>query len=877
MKNVFRKLTVVALLAGAISVQAQQVTTLYFLENAPMRHLVNPAFQPVSNGYINFTPLGYTSLWVGNNSLTMSDLVYIDPLTGKTITALHPNGDKAALLRSFRKATLVDGDITADLLSFGFRTKNENGYFHFNITERIEGGVALPYDLFGFALGGGMQDLNGGVNYINLNQLGIRATMYTEMGFGYSHRINDQWTIGGKLKVLLGTMYAGLSSSNLGIDASATEWRIHGTGDLMVAAPINWDIVPQEINKETMEGFNADDLINTEDTGALIKSLLTPSGYGAAFDLGFTYKPIEQLQITAAVNDLGFIYWNGGRRYNCTIDTTFTGVGDFTYDHYVVDGKFDSDSLLSDVKTNLIGIVDGTTATLAGTGFARMLSAKFNVGIDANFWDNRIGVGILSKTRLYNRRLYEEVTLGAALRPCNWFNLALSYSLVDNGKYSNIGAGLSFMPYDGINLTVAMDYIPTSYAYYDIEQDGGKTVHCPIPYKAKGVNLALGFSIVWGTNKSKKDTDKDGIYDRLDMCPNTPKNVQVDALGCPIDSDGDGIPDYLDQCPDTPEAAYGLVDSVGCPIDSDGDSVPDYLDECSNTPAGAIGMVDEKGCEIDSDGDGVPDWRDECPGTPVEARGYIDEKGCLLDTDGDGVPDYLDECPDTPEAAYGMVDEKGCPIDFDGDGVPDYLDECPNTPAGAVGFVDEKGCEIDTDGDGVPDWKDECPTVAGPKYNKGCPEVKREVRNLLKKAMQGIQFENGKANIKKASYPLLDQIAKTFIDNPTFMIEVQGHTDNVGKADFNKNLSDKRAHAVMDYLVKKGVPAERMTAHGYGMDVPIADNKTAKGRALNRRVEFNITFEEITYETILDHADSTLLPKQDTVQAVPMDTIISNQ
>lgn len=98
MKNVFRKLTVVALLAGAISVQAQQVTTLYFLENAPMRHLVNPAFQPVSNGYINFTPLGYTSLWVGNNSLTMSDLVYIDPLTGKTITALHPNGDKAALL-----------------------------------------------------------------------------------------------------------------------------------------------------------------------------------------------------------------------------------------------------------------------------------------------------------------------------------------------------------------------------------------------------------------------------------------------------------------------------------------------------------------------------------------------------------------------------------------------------------------------------------------------------------------------------------------------------------------------------------------------------------------------------------------------------------
>ena len=440
MRNVFRNLMVAALLTGAVSVQAQQVTTLYFLENAPMRHLVNPAFQPVSNGYINFTPLGYTSMWVGNNSLTMSDLIYIDPLTGQTITALHPNGDKAALLRTFRKVTLFDGDVTADLLSFGFRTKNEKGYFHFNIMERADGGVALPYDLFGFALGGGMQDLNGGINYINLNKLGLTATLYTEIGFGYSHRINDQWTVGGKLKVLLGTMYAGMANSNLGIDASATEWRIHGTSNLMVAAPINWNAVPQEINKDTWSDFNKDELVNTDDTKALVKSLLTSSGYGAAFDLGFTYKPIEQLQITAAVNDLGFIYWNGGRRYNCTVDTTFTGVGDFTYDHYVVDGKFDSDSLLHDVQNNLIGIVEGTTATMAGTGFARMLSAKLNIGIDANFWDNRICVGVLSKTRFYNRYVYEEVTLGAALRPCNWFNLALSYSLVNNGKYSNIGA-----------------------------------------------------------------------------------------------------------------------------------------------------------------------------------------------------------------------------------------------------------------------------------------------------------------------------------------------------------------------------------------------------------------------------------------------------
>ena len=266
--------------------------------------------------------------------------------------------------------------------------------------------------------------------------------------------------------------------------------------------------------------------------------------------------------------------------------------------------------------------------------------------------------------------------------------------------------------------------------------------------------------------------------------------------------------------------------------------------------------MDEKGCELDSDGDGVPDWRDECPGTPVEAAGYVDEKGCLLDTDGDGVPDYIDECPETPEAAYGLVDEKGCPTDSDKDGVPDYIDECPNTPEGAAGHVDEKGCETDADGDGVPDWCDLCPTVAGPALNKGCPEVKREVRTLLQKAMKGIAFETGKANIKKSSYKLLDQIAKTFIENKDFIIEVQGHTDNVGKAALNKALSEKRANAVMNYLIKKGVPAERMTAKGYGDEMPIADNKTKAGREKNRRVEFSITFEEVTIETVLEHADT---------------------
>jgi outer membrane protein OmpA-like peptidoglycan-associated protein len=298
-------------------------------------------------------------------------------------------------------------------------------------------------------------------------------------------------------------------------------------------------------------------------------------------------------------------------------------------------------------------------------------------------------------------------------------------------------------------------------------------------------------------------------------------------------------------------------------LDTDGDDVPDYIDVCANTPAAAYGYVDSMGCPIDSDGDGVFDYMDECPDTPEEAYGYIDSVGCPLDTDGDGVFDYIDQCPNTPAAAYGMVDSLGCPVDSDLDGVPDYLDECPDTPEEGRHAIDAKGCLLDTDGDGVYDYLDECPLVVGLKENKGCPEVKREIRNLLKKAMSGIQFENGKATIKKSSYKILNDIAKIFIDNANYLVEVQGHTDNVGKYEYNVDLSERRAQSVRTYLIEQGVPAERLTAHGYGPDKPIEDNKTKAGRAKNRRVEFNITFEEVKVEIIYDRV------QQDTTTAQP--------
>lgn len=149
-----------------------------------------------------------------------------------------------------------------------------------------------------------------------------------------------------------------------------------------------------------------------------------------------------------------------------------------------------------------------------------------------------------------------------------------------------------------------------------------------------GGNDAFGehlLGVVFSLGKNK-DTDKDGVADKNDLCPNTPINVKVDEKGCPIDTDKDGVADYMDKCPNSMEGER--VDANGCTLDSDKDGVADKDDRCPNTPAGV--KVDSKGCTI------------------VEV---VKDKDCITDKDGDGIADYLDKCPDVK----GTLENKGCP------------------------------------------------------------------------------------------------------------------------------------------------------------------------------------------------------------------------
>ena len=261
--------------------------------------------------------------------------------------------------------------------------------------------------------------------------------------------------------------------------------------------------------------------------------------------------------------------------------------------------------------------------------------------------------------------------------------------------------------------------------------------------------------------------------------------------------------------------------------DTDEDGVPDKYDRCKGTEAKYRKYVDSLGCPADTDGDGILDADDKCP----EEKGSKEMNGCP-DTDGDGIENKLDACP----TLKGLPEFNGCP-DTDGDGIADNNDACPNEK----GSKEMKGCP-DTDGDGIPNSSDKCPTIAGTASNNGCPVIKDEVKAKIKGYAKGILFETNKAVIVASSNKNLDEIVKILTEYPEVNIEIQGHTDNVGDAVANKTLSQNRADAVKAYFIGKGVNAAKLKSIGYGSEMPIADNTTAKGKEANRRVDFILTY-----------------------------------
>ena len=294
----------------------------------------------------------------------------------------------------------------------------------------------------------------------------------------------------------------------------------------------------------------------------------------------------------------------------------------------------------------------------------------------------------------------------------------------------------------------------------------------------------------------------------------------------------------------TPEAL------VEAPIaaDRDHDGVPDAEDACPDEPGPRSADPTKNGCPVveDRDHDGIPDAEDACPEVPGVRDVVPKLNGCPPDRDDDRIPDPEDACPDQPGPADADPKKNGCPrpADRDGDGIPDAVDACPDVAGVPSPDPKRNGCPGDRDGDGIYDDKDACPDEKGPPdpdpAKNGCPRDVRVTEGAIV-ILQQVEFDTARATIRPVSNKLLDTVAGVLREHAEIVkVEVGGHTDNRGPSEQNTLLSQQRADAVVAALVRRGIPAARLTSRGYGPTRPIMANLTTVGRQKNRRVEFQI-------------------------------------
>ena len=443
------------------------------------------------------------------------------------------------------------------------------------------------------------------------------------------------------------------------------------------------------------------------------------------------------------------------------------------------------------LETNRIGL-------LPEAYLSRFLSPSFDImaHVSIGYFGNRITGEILQESldmlnpslklryKLFNGYI---MPMESKLQPYLYGGVGYMFDNAESGANFNLGAGVKYPLNKTFSLFAETGYID------GLEGTRKNTAGDDVAIKDNFLKLVFGFEISF---IKQPGTDKDGVIDNLDKCPDTPKGATVDSKGCPSDTDGDGILDGIDKCPDTPKGAP--VDLKGCPLDTDDDGVIDLYDKCPDTPKGI--KVDEKGCPSDEDGDGVYDQNDKCPGTPKGVE--VDDKGCPLDADGDGVANVDDKCPDTPKGT--VVDKDGCP-DSDGDGVPDKDDKCPDTPKGTV---------VNT---------------------KGCPEGQALV-DLTNSKLVPIYFDTNVSTITAEQHAKIDNLVNILNEHPEYKVNVYGHADPRGDAAYNKALSQRRADAAVKLLKQKGIAHNRIFTKAFGEDLVKDENLSDEELQENRKV-----------------------------------------
>lgn len=430
-----KKYLLIILLASSFSVVMAQpmVKSGYFLNGMMNRHRINPAIIN-SAGYVGIPFLSDISIGVQTN-IGVSKFLF--PMQGGGLTTFM-SGEVSAdeFLSGLSSKNSLNLDVSYAIADFGFHS---GGAYHtggINLRSYVSG--VLPYELFNF-MKSGMSSV--GVSDYMIKDINVSSSNFMDFSYGYARPINENITIGGKLKLLIGLADVKAHISEMHVSMSQNEWLVRSQGSLTAGTIGDLDFKSDDkgvVNGVGFRGFSLDNI-------------------GVGLDLGITYQtPVEGLKLSLAVVDLGFISWsNVARAHTDGKEFRFSGFSDISVGGG--SGKPVNEQLedLKNQAMNLFKFYPEAQRTSNVTS----LRTTLNVGVEYELVPETFSFGLLSSTRFSRDFILSELIVSANYKPKSWFNAAVTADI------SNVaiswGTIINFCP-RFINFFVGVDFMMTA-------------------------------------------------------------------------------------------------------------------------------------------------------------------------------------------------------------------------------------------------------------------------------------------------------------------------------------------------------------------------------------------------------------------------------
>jgi hypothetical protein len=456
---------------------------LYYM-NLPQNHLINPALRPTNSFFIGLPVLSGISLNVDDNFVNLSDILMKSRTGDSVISILNQGYDINKFLSKIKDRVLIEPHLATQLLSLGFGI-GSNGYVFFDVTERMEGNLTLPSELFQLVLTGNAQYLG---KRINLSSLRGDMKYYREVGLGFSKNLTRRFRIGVKGKLLFGIAGFSIDNRSLGITVD-NNYLVKFDADLIVnmSAPVKISLNPDS----TLQSFVFDSNRLKTKSGTY-NFASGKDNLGLGLDIGATYDITDRLMISASVTDLGFINWKKDVT-NLAVKSNFEFGGLDVSD--VIDRTETIDGLGTDLADSL---KKAFHFTRSNNYYKDHLQYNVNLGASYNLTKS-VSLGLLAYRKIHNNQINKSLTFSTNLNLGNVFSSSVSYNIAN---YQQNGLGFGMAVRAGMfQFYFLSDRIPLT--WNRIKIDKSSTILLPSNWNV--INMRLGFNLVFGDQKKKSD------------------------------------------------------------------------------------------------------------------------------------------------------------------------------------------------------------------------------------------------------------------------------------------------------------------------------------------------------------------------------------